>query len=43
MMKQQIRRKTIFKILFLLAEQFSIPRASFMAIYEDVRDIFMVW
>ena len=43
MMKQQIRRKTIFKLLFLLAEQFSIPRASFMAIYEDVRDIFMVW
>ena len=40
MMKQQMRRKTIF---ILLAEQFSIPRASFMAIYEDVRDIFMVW
>ena len=41
MMKQQMRRKTIFKFLFLLTEQFSIPRALFRAIYEDVRDIFM--
>ena len=32
-----------FQTFILIAEQLSIPRASFMAIYEDVRDIFMVW